>query len=195
MAEQSTARFQNGERVLLLAGEYEGQVGTVAASQEVQGAWQYGVAGIKGIGENLYAVHGHEINPATEEDMEEPVFVPELPPVNGSGNNIPEPQSSGFNLASQLQNVANMAASQDQVTQGTFQQILERLDNIDKRLEVKEIKVVVEVQHSYPSVPKQKGGHETTWKVGETADLKPIVKIDDRQLDFFERDRDYSEEE
>ena len=69
MAEQSTARFQNGERVLLLAGEYEGQVGTVAASQEVQGAWQYGVAGIKGIGEKHYAVHEHEINPATEEEM------------------------------------------------------------------------------------------------------------------------------
>ena len=172
--EQSTARFQSGAKVLLLSGEHEGQLGTVAASQEVEGKWQYGIAGIKGIGENLYAVHEHEINPATEIDMEEPVFVPE-PPVN--------------DLASQLQNVANMAASQDQVTHETFHQILQRLDSIDKRLEVKEIKVVVEVQHTYnrPTKEFETYSDEDRLASPEPVNVRAKVKelVNDNQLDFF----------
>lgn len=186
--EQSTARFQSGAKVLLLSGEHEGQLGTVAASQEVEGKWQYGIAGIKGIGENLYAVHEHEINPATEIDMEEPVFVPE-PPVNGTGNNVSVPQPTGYNLASQLQNVANMAASQDQVTHETFHQILQRLDSIDKRLEVKEIKVVVEVQHTYnrPTKEFETYSDEDRLASPEPVNVRAKVKelVNDNQLDFF----------
>ena len=165
--EQSTARFQQGEKVLLLSGEHEGQIGTVVASQEVEGSWQYGIAGIKGIGENLYAVHEHELNPPTEEDMVEPVFEPE-PTINNGV--VPSPVSS---LASQLQGVANMAASQDQATHETFSRILHRLDSIDQKLEVKEIKVVVEVK--YPTVEKKVKNRRAVEE--ET--------VEDVQLDFF----------
>ena len=81
-----------------------------------------------------------------------------------------------------------MAASQDQVTHETFHQILQRLDSIDKRLEVKEIKVVVEVQHTYNRPTKEFETYSDEDRLDtEPVNVKAKVKelISDNQLDFF----------
>lgn len=126
--------YDVGDGVELLSGEFSGSTGKIGARQIVDGGWQYGVEGI--VGSDMYAVHEHEIQKST--------VVPKA--VHTSyGKTIKEEDD----VSSLLQKASQISQGRELDTNQALQGILERLDVLDKRLEVKEIKVVVEVHHMW----------------------------------------------
>ena len=122
--------YDEGDEVELLAGEFAGSTGKISARQIVDGGWQYGVDGIVPL--DLYAVHEHEIKKVA--------IVPITPA-------MPSDTGGAEDVSSLLQKASQIAQGRELNTNQALQGILERLAQIDKRMETKEIKVVVEVRH------------------------------------------------
>ena len=186
------SKFEKGQTVEIISGEHGGVHARIVALQEVDGEFQYGLSGIPGTNGNLYAVHEMDISIVAESNNQT-ITPPTIPPevqVNGTPNN----------LADQLRQVADLAAQSETETYSKYDMILDRLDEIDKRLEVKEIKVVVEVQHTYNkkefatySDEDRLIGYDTERAKATVNKWKRISmlnrdrgKIDKRQLNFLE---------
>ena len=129
------AKFDKGQFVEIDSGEHQGLQAKIIAIQDVEGKFQYGLSGVPGTNGNLYAVHEDDISLAIESAVRTDV----QEPTNGTANT----------LAEQLRQVADLAVQSETDTDSKYQMIIDRLDAINERLEVKEIKVVVEVQHKY----------------------------------------------
>lgn len=158
--------FEKGTTVEIISGEHSGKQARIVVLQEIEGAYQYGLSGVPGTNGNLYAVH--------EKDIKEPILsdVRTDAPVNN-------PVTS--NLADQLRQVADLAVQSETDTDSKYEMILKRLNEIDKRLEVKEVKVVVEVKHLYKKEPMEFATYSDEDRLEED------VKVEDRrQLNFLE---------
>lgn len=191
--------YESGQVVQITNGEFEGRIAKVGQSASVNGAFQYGLEGISETEGHLYAVHEHEITDKIDERAN--VVVEEPQPIVTSTTS-----STSTNFPSEeLDNVSSLLQKASQVAQGrevefaeTLQNILARLDRIDIRLETKEIKVVVEVQHIYPEKPDtEKAGRVTGgYFTSETGKVKwhndmPATYSDEDRLE--ERDEDVAQ--
>jgi len=180
------AKFDKGQFVEINSGEHQGIHAKIVALQEIEGNFQYGLSGVPGTNGNLYAVHERDISM-----VEEPVVRPDERPTNGTVSN----------LADQLRQVADLAVQSETDTDSKYQLIIDRLDAIDKRMEVKEIKVVVEVNHTHNK--KEFETYSDEDRLEEEDDLKivysatssegvrmtgfkPTRVIDTSQLSFLE---------
>ena len=134
--------FDKGDSVEITSGEHMGVEARVIAFQEIGGKYQYGVSGVPGLNGNLYSVHEEGII-KVDGTPNQPVITTDN---QTSGSDV---NGTTTNLAEQLRQVADIAAQSETETYSKYDMILNRLDEIDKRMEVKEIKVVVEVQHTY----------------------------------------------
>ena len=177
--------FNKGDLVEIQSGEHGGLTARVVAFQEVPGS-----------NGNLYSVHENDIKPADNNNGR-----PIVARLNSSPNQeTPTDPPTEKTLAEQLQYVADLAAQSETDTYSKYDMILNRLDEIDKRLEVKEIKVVVEVQHTYNKKEFATYSDEDRLIGYDTESAKATVNkwerismlnrdrgnIDKRQLNFLE---------
>lgn len=189
------ANLYNEEQdVQILTGEYQGRVAKIAKMASINGLYQYGLDGITETEGHLYAVHENEItdkidvglnNPSTDE--------PEIIPPTSSSTANPQLEEVD-NVSSLLQKASQVAQGRELEFNQALQGILARLDLLDQRLETKEIKVIVEVQHIYPEKPDTKnagrvtGGYFTS-KTGEVKwhnDMPATYSDEDRLYDPVE---------
>ena len=167
--------FDKGDSVEIKSGEYSGIIARVVALQEVGSSYQYGLSGVPGLNGDLYSVHERDIK---KSESGKPVVAK----LNSTANSTPPAdQPAGNRLAEQLQQVADLALQSETETDSKYGMILERLEEIDKRMEVKEIKVVVEVKHTYNRKPREFATYSDEDRL-----VEDVKVADRRQLNFFE---------
>lgn len=171
--------FDVGDDVELMSGEFNGSAGKVGARQLVEGEWQYGIEGV--VANDMYAVHEHEIQKSRV------VPVADLLTSYAKGTYLTEePVEEEDDVSSLLQKASQLAQGRELNSNQTLQGIMERLDRIDQRLETKEIKVVVEVEHRYPEQSIDKGPKQKP--VGVIEDLNQYIANNEEQLNLFEEE-------
>ena len=183
-------RFQAGEFVEILEGDFVGRVAQIGQSAAVEGKYQYGLTGITETEGNLYAVHEHEIKKSETPVAEEVIH--SAAPAASSESSISTGEHE--DVSSLLQKASQVAQGRELNFNQTLQSILARLDVLDQRLETKEIKVIVEVQHIYPEKPdtekadRVRGGYFTseTGKVKWHNDMPATYSDEDRLYDPIE---------
>ena len=174
--------YEEGQDVQILSGEYEGRVATVSRMASINGLFQYGLEGITETEGHLYAVHENEITDRIDHSLDNPPLdEPEIIPPSSSS--ITEPQlGEADNVSSLLQKASQVAQGRELEFNQALQGILAKLEQIDQRLETKEIKVIVEVQHVYPEKPDTNKTGEVKWH----NDMPPTYSDEDRLYDSVE---------
>ena len=140
---RSDPKFHAGQLVEITEGDFVGRVAQIGQSAAVDGTLQYGIPGLPETEGNLYAVHEYEIREAEEPVIEEIID----PAPAAATNHLPLSTGGEDDVSSLLQKASQIAQGRELNTNQALQGILERLEQIDKRMETKEIKVVVEVRH------------------------------------------------
>ena len=185
--------YEEGQDVQILSGEYQGRVATVSRMASINGLFQYGLEGITATEGHLYAVHENEITDRIDHSLDNPPLdEPEIIPQSSSS--ITEPQlGEADNVSSLLQKASQVAQGRELEFNQALQSIVERLERIDQRLETKEIKVVVEVQHVYPekrdteNKSKVTGSYLTCLRIVEVKlheDRPPTYSYEDRLYEY-----------
>ena len=174
--------YEEGQDVQILSGEYQGRVATVSRMASINGLFQYGLEGITETEGHLYAVHENEITDRIDHSLDNPpLHEPEIIPPSSSS--ITEPQlGEADNVSSLLQKASQVAQGRELEFNQALQGILAKLEQIDQRLETKEIKVIVEVQHVYPEKPDTNKTGEVKWH----NDMPPTYSDEDRLYDSVE---------
>ena len=174
--------YEEGQDVQILSGEYQGRVATVSRMASINGLFQYGLEGITATEGHLYAVHENEITDRIDHSLDNPPLdEPEIIPQSSSS--ITEPQlGEADNVSSLLQKASQVAQGRELEFNQALQGILAKLEQIDQRLETKEIKVIVEVQHVYPEKPDTNKTGEVKWH----NDMPPTYSDEDRLYDSVE---------
>ncbi len=174
--------YEEGQDVQILSGEYQGRVATVSRMASINGLFQYGLEGITETEGHLYAVHENEITDRIDHSLDNPPLdEPEIIPPSSSS--ITEPQlGEADNVSSLLQKASQVAQGRELEFNQALQGILAKLEQIDQRLETKEIKVIVEVQHVYPEKPDTNKTGEVKWH----NDMPPTYSDEDRLYDSVE---------
>ncbi len=174
--------YEEGQDVQILSGEYQGRVATVSRMASINGLFQYGLEGITETEGHLYAVHENEITDRIDRSLDNPPLdEPEIIPPSSSS--ITEPQlGEADNVSSLLQKASQVAQGRELEFNQALQGILAKLEQIDQRLETKEIKVIVEVQHVYPEKPDTNKTGEVKWH----NDMPPTYSDEDRLYDSVE---------
>ena len=174
--------YEEGQDVQILSGEYQGRVATVSRMASINGLFQYGLEGMTETEGHLYAVHENEITDRIDHSLDNPPLdEPEIIPPSSSS--ITEPQlGEADNVSSLLQKASQVAQGRELEFNQALQGILAKLEQIDQRLETKEIKVIVEVQHVYPEKPDTNKTGEVKWH----NDMPPTYSDEDRLYDSVE---------
>ena len=174
--------YEEGQDVQILSGEYQGRVATVSRMASINGLFQYGLEGITETEGHLYDVHENEITDRIDHSLDNPPLdEPEIIPPSSSS--ITEPQlGEADNVSSLLQKASQVAQGRELEFNQALQGILAKLEQIDQRLETKEIKVIVEVQHVYPEKPDTNKTGEVKWH----NDMPPTYSDEDRLYDSVE---------
>ena len=186
--------YAEGQDVQILTGEYQGRVATISKMASINGLYQYGLDGITETDGHLYAVHENEITDKIDVSRDIPsTDEPEIIPPSSSSTANPQLEEVD-NVSSLLQKASQVAQGRELNFNQALQGILARLDVLDQRLETKEIKVIVEVQHIYPEKPdtekadRVRGGYFTseTGKVKWHNDMPATYSDEDRLYDPVE---------
>ena len=186
---RSDPKFHAGQLVEITEGDFVGRVAQIGQSAAVDGKFQYGLTGLPETEGNLYAVHEYEIREAEEPVIEEIID----PAPAAATNHLPLSTGGEDDVSSLLQKASQVAQGRELEFNQALQSIVERLERIDQRLETKEIKVVVEVQHVYPekrdteNKSKVTGSYLTCLRSGEVKwheDRPPTYSDEDRLYEY-----------
>ena len=175
---RSDPKFHAGQFVEITEGDFVGRVAQIGQSAAVDGKFQYGLTGLPETEGNLYAVHEYEIREAEEPVIEEIID----PAPAAATNHLPLSTGGEDDVSSLLQKASQVAQGRELEFNQALQGILAKLEQIDQRLETKEIKVIVEVQHVYPEKPDTNKTGEVKWH----KDMPPTYSDEDRLYDSVE---------